>query len=412
MPRKYKYKGKGFFTQTLRSMNMYHEPSTSKLLSNLQDLNKLIHESNVYNISPILNGWVIHKTLIPQYAKKFVDTYVFFSEMTEVHPVLKAFIFDIKDFNTYYAKHTKPKSITLYIQMHGQELVDKPLTIPILNTVVSKIGRLGICSWGRPLSFTVFFEKLKELNTVFDGPSIIQNNIVYSKTIHNKISKQLETTISNYHDAPWSTLAPDYKTAIQYTSNEHIRSYLHDKMFAIEYDFFSLIQGIYIVGAHNIDLSLSKILKTPSTINIPEPDVMLVNNLERILNISESMKYYKINQSYNILNINYLNHLSTTITGQSFGIENSVQTNEFTYIPHYKRVYLSDILNYFKKLGFDHVNILDDSCRSIDVMDYPPELLRKESFSEQQGWRDFTKTHPTMGGRKNYTRKNKKCYSR
>jgi hypothetical protein len=58
-------------------------------------------------------------------------------------------------------------------------------------------------------------------------------------------------------------------------------------------------------------------------------------------------------------------------------------------------------LNYFEKLGVEHVNIIDESCR---VSPQPPALLRQESSKEKQGWETFS-TRINMGGR---TYKNKK----
>ena len=95
--RKYKYKGNGFFSQTLRSMNLYSEPSTSKLLSNLQSVN----ESVYVNLDPILVGWVQDHNLIDKYANNFMKTYILFSQMTEVNPVLKTALFAIGNFKTY-----------------------------------------------------------------------------------------------------------------------------------------------------------------------------------------------------------------------------------------------------------------------------------------------------------------------
>jgi hypothetical protein len=388
-----KYKGKGFFTQTLRSMNLYSEPSTSKLLSNLKSVN----DSKYVNLNPILVGWVQDNKLIDNYANNFVKTYILFSEMTEVNPVLKTALFAIGNFKMYYDKHSKLKSVTIYISMHGGENIDESLTSPILNTVVSKIGRLGLCSWGPPISSMNFYKKLVTLNNQFEGPSVIENNLSYSKQIQNKLDKELKQRLAEEHNLPWSEIGREYKKAVRYNPSEYIRTYTHDKTFSVGLDQFTLTYGIYIIGVNNMDDKMYSALRKPNKIQYTYPNKEVVDILEKGTQQTESFPHYLTNQSYNLLNTDYLFNISEAITGQKFGFDKSIETEKYTNIPHYDKVYLSDILTYFKKLGVEHVNIIDDSCR---FTKQPPPLLRQESFKEKQGWNEFTQKHPKMGGQK------------
>jgi hypothetical protein len=399
-----KYRGRGFFSQSLRSMNLYHEPSTSKLLSNLESMNT----ATTFNINPVLVGWVdSNNNLIPSYADKFMKTYILFVEMIKANPTLRlnsnltTALFKIGNFKMYYDKHAKLKSVTLYIAMHGGENIDWPLSSSILNTVVSKIGRLGLCSWGPPISSVHFYKKLVDLNTYYEGPSVIENNLVYSKDIHNKLDPLLAKNLSEEHNTTWSEIGPEYNIAVNYKSTEHIRTYTHDKVFSIGLDSVTLTYGIYIVGINNIDGQLYKALRTPNRRPFPDPDKKAVDILETSLRKKDSIAHYKLNQSYNLLNTDYLYAISKKITGRPFGFDNSEKIQNYTNVDHYNKVYLSDILNYFEKLGVEHVNIIDESCR---VSPQPPALLRQESSKEKQGWETFS-TRINMGGR---TYKNKK----
>jgi hypothetical protein len=393
-----KYRGRGLFSQGLRSMNLYHEPSTSKLLSNLESMNT----ATTFNIVPVLVGWVdSDNNLNPTYADKFMKTYILFSEMIKANPTLtlnsklNTALFKIGNFKTYYDKHAKIKSVTLYISMHAGENIDWPLSSSILNTVVSKIGRLGLCSWGPPISFINLYKKLVDLNIYFEGPSVIENNLLYSKEIHNKLDPQLAKELSKEHNTTWSEIGPEYNIAVNYKPSEHIRTYTHDKVFTIELDSVTLTQGIYIVGINNIDGQLYTSLRTPNRRLFPDPDKKALNILETILRRKDSIAHYKLNQSYNLLNTDYLYDISKKITGQQFGFDKSEKIQDYTNVYHYNKVYLSDILNYFAKLGVEHVNIIDESCR---YTSQPTELLRQESSKEKQGWETFS-TRINMGGR-------------
>jgi hypothetical protein len=119
-------------------------------------------------------------------------------------------------------------------------------------------------------------------------------------------------------------------------------------------------------------------------------------------------------QRRNLLNVDYSDQISRKLTGKSFHLGNTARTtDDDTGILHYTFFLLSEVVAYFQKLGFKHVNIIDDSCRFMYASQMP--LAREQSATEKVVYDTMvSKWDSTQGGtkRKRKMKKTKKVRRR
>jgi len=252
------------------------------------------------------------------------------------------------------------KSITLFIHMHGVTLQDV-LSTSILNTELSI--SYGKCLYITPLTTTQMLTKIKQLKQIYRG-KISEGNRTYSFqsdpcstekiTEHYKSGKFLGWKEEEFHQ-----LYQD-KTAAK------PRSYIYDKLFYSEDDSISLIIGIYIIDDRSY-----------LPIEFPQLDVD-----------------FRELQQRNILNIDVAKQLSSEPLSSEI-------TDKYTKIPHYDKVRLSSILSFFEHLGYQHVNIIDETCRE-EKMPSPPSIRRAYSKDEKDLYEALRKTRGFGGTRKKF----------
>lgn len=177
--------------------------------------------------------------------------------------------------------------------------------------------------------------------------------------------------IPNHPYIKWDDLKPLYLK--ERTPSHHLRSYTYDRLYALSDDAQAMTMGIYIIDDRDYK---------PLT-----ADIKYKNFNETQQKYVHSVHGYKLLQKRNLLNVEVAESI---LPGHFLNIRSS----EFTQILHYKRLTLSRILNFFEKLGYDHVNIIDESCRN-EIL--KPEIRRSKSEKEKEDYADVVKKH-NIGG--------------
>jgi hypothetical protein len=271
------------------------------------------------------------------------------------------------------------KSITLYIHIHGATLPDI-LDTSILNTQLSI--SYGKCLSIYPHNTTEIIQKIKELTQLYQQCKISEGNRNYCFTSLPMSKKDIEEEYKIGSYIGWTPEEFEKFNSVPIPSKS--RSYIYDKSYGYNDDNMSMSMGIYILDDRTylpIQFPINMDLFTP------EKRTYIVNETQ-----------YQHLQQRNILNVDVAKQFSSDPLSLSI-------SDEYTQIPHYNNVSLSDILSFFKNLGYNHVNIIDESCRG-EITPTPPTIHRQRSEEEKRLYDELKKTRK-FGGK---TRKRKfKC---
>jgi hypothetical protein len=275
---------------------------------------------------------------------------------------------------------TKMKVATIYISMHGEALLTKPIVSS--NTVIS--SSIGLCQ----VDSTDLKEKIDRINyarSIYSKYSISQANSLYIKNVWNPFKTAFALNLKSlltpsfredYPNESRIDIARRYLKS--YSEEDFIRSYTTDKKYTIESDGnLELFMGVYFIHG-NVPMSA---LYTNCDDLIPD----------------KSNKLYVQLQRYNLLNEDYAKRIAKMITGVPYSLNYFDHVSEmFRGIKKSNTIYLSSIIYYFKKLGFDHVNIIDHSCNVV-YTETPPSIQREISTEQKTRGKQLTKT---LGGKR------------
>jgi hypothetical protein len=282
---------------------------------------------------------------------------------------------------------TKARVVTIYISMHGETMLTKP--IHESNTVIS--GSIGLCQ----TESSNLKEKIDKINYAKGiyarYPTSVANSI-YIENAWNPYEKGFMLSLPTLLSPSFITEYPnesrlDVATRYlkSYSENDFIRSYTTDKKYEIAPDGTTeLFAGIYFIHS-----------------NVPM--VELQTTCDDLIKDKSDKNYVQL-QRYNLLNEEYSKRIAKRITGVPYSLNQfEFVSEEFRGIKKYRRVYLSSILYYFKKLGFDHVNIIDNSCNAVYTKT-PPMVQRRISMDQKERGKHLTKVL-NLGGKRKTKRK-------
>jgi len=165
---------------------------------------------------------------------------------------------------------------------------------------------------------------------------------------------------------------------------EHLRKYLTDRTYTIQEEEAAFVMGILVIHTNVPEL---KILEQPTEM-VPLTQEVFASDI----------RFVNAFQSVNLLNV--------AVASKLGGFDRPI-TVEYTGIPHYKSITLTDLLHYFGK-WVDHVNVIDEACR---IYRTPYKRGRRLSFKEKKGYKDFISTS-NLGGTKKLNRRKKMEISR
>jgi len=278
------------------------------------------------------------------------------------------------------------KSITIYIDMHGMNLPDK-LPTTILNTIIG--GSPGLCTFKQTHdTMDKTLMKIDRLKRIYQGQKISDANTIYSKEFSGLknlgfLRDDSHKLIPSITPTSWTWPKARNEYFKRRYSFDYLRSYIHDRLFSYEDDASAVTMGIYVIDNKEYsDISLKYAVMSKFT---PERQ-------ERI----GTLDLYQQLQKQNLLNVNVAKQWARGGFDLPF-------TTEYTTIEHYKEIKLSHILDFFKSLGYDHVNIIDEGCRM--ERGITPELRRAHSVEEKTLYRRNLNKYKFGGKTRKYKRK-------
>jgi len=289
----------------------------------------------------------------------------------------------IEDFQ-HKGKTIPTKVVTILIRMHGYNsedfLEDVLLPESPSHTVVGGT-RVGLCKQTDPGTV----DYLSKLRTIYNENKMsVANNLYRGVLFDEKDIERDRHLLSKFFKGSPDELAEEYKN----TADEN-RIYLTDRVFHLIREDQNIFDGIFLV--HTTDPTQEPLL-------LPTEGVELSHRYEARM---PRPLFKQINQlqSQNLLNV-------AVATKVGSGLNEDI-TTVFTGIPQYKTVKLSDLLNYFGRLGVEHVNVIDEACR-VYHKPKPQEYMRRLSFKEKEPYPEFIE-RTGLGGtrRKRRSRRSK-----
>lgn len=283
---------------------------------------------------------------------------------------------------------TKAKVVTIYISMHGETMLTKP--IHESNTVIS--GSIGLCQT-ESSNLKEKIDKINYAKSIYSRYPTSMANSLYIENAWNPYEKGFMLNLPTLLSPSFTTEYPNesrFDVATRYlktySEDDFIRSYTTDKKYEIAPDGTTeLFAGIYFIHS-----------------NVPMLE--LKTTCDDLIKDKSDKNYVQL-QRYNLLNEEYSKRIAKNITGVPYSLNQfAFVTQDFRGIKKYRRVYLSSILYYFKKLGFDHVNIIDNSCNVV-YTETPTTVQRKMSMDQKERGKRLTKTLGLGGKRKTKRKK-------
>jgi len=279
---------------------------------------------------------------------------------------------------------TKVSVATIYISMHGETMLTKP--IHESNTVIA--GSIGLCQT-ESSNLKEKIDKINYAKGLYARYPISQANAFYIKYAWNPYDRGFMINLPSLLSSSFKTEYPNEsrldvarRYLKTYSEEDFIRSYTTDKKYEIDEDGTELFAGVYFIHS-----------------NIPMP--YLKTTCDDLI-VDKSNEHYVQLQRYNLLNEEYSKRIAKMITGVQYSLNQFESVSKmFHGIKKYKRVYLSSILYYFKKLGFDHVNIIDNSCNVV-YSETPPTIQRAISTEQKTRGKQLTKS---FGGKRKTKRR-------
>jgi hypothetical protein len=307
---------------------------------------------------------------------------------------------------------TIKKSITIYIKTHGSEdpRPIRPLPKFILNTAVA--APTGLCTISNDLETVtdildiihkyeeIYKGKISDGNIIF-GPEYktIREEFMNSKTLNKKLPKML------IKSGDFNKRQLKNKYLVPKKTEDYFRSFTKNRYYGIMNDRKCVVSGIYVIDKNfPSNGSGSTIDYLPIEINANMDDFFKDDYVGKGLGQTRgdlvlSLQDYQELQKRNILNVQVVENI-----GKIYGIDLSCvfsrpTTKNYTYIEHYDGVWLSEILEFFKLLGYDHVNIIDLACRSYRLGN--PKDRRRNSITERELYKHAKEKYHFGGYNKN-----------
>ena len=313
------------------------------------------------------------------------------------------------------------KSITIYVFMHGEELIHEKLNLPenMSHTLVSEIGKLGLVDLADDnTNHATFCGKIEEIKTIFKNKTINEGNTSFKKNcnqIYYKNKFDDDDVISVLEEQAGIYGIPNYKE-----SSCLVRVLDHDKKYSLISASTEIEQKIHTDGTYNINLlnteidsfdkqliydelyscgiyiietyGLDEIKKTQiKQLNISLLPNCLNKNLLFLENIQELIEI--MNESNNNIVNGYIDKFYEDNNIIHFNGLPKNASAPLTVFDKIKEIKLSTILKIFYALGFEHINIVEKACRWIDDelinqsenKDIKPyKLLRQISYEEKE----------------------------
>ena len=273
------------------------------------------------------------------------------------------------------------KKITIFIYLHGDNIHEElPDDLP-LHTALAV--RPGTCTFLFKKTSTETLEKIEAIEADYAGKTIFAGNETYAEKYQPFEDSYFEENVA---DAMKGTPGYTKEELFELHRNRTppFRNLPHNRRYSMLDDELSVNMGIFIInaqeGGREIDISYPESIDvqgefTPTRLPYVKEDYMLL-------------------QRRNLLNMEVANFL---LPG-GFQLESN---SDYTNIEHVPSITLLDILLFFKKLGYDYVNIIDEACR---VEKMHPLSRNDKSFKEHEIYRQLKDSYSGVGG----TRKKRK----
>ena len=350
------------------------------------------------------------------------------------------------------------KSVTIFINAHGKDVATElPPDLPWNTAVSISVGLLNISLVHDNIFEATRNHEM--IQSVYKGNNIKNANLILSELDYGYLNDYVYQL--GHPDIDLEIKAcPHLKTRYEMKRNEHnyLRSFTQDRLYAVESkDKRQYFQGIYVIHTTNPEMMPSFTGKLPKVdiVNNFIPDFKSLEEYQslqerNLFNVEVAMNI----ESQKILNVDRCFVKGATVTTprgvgyikditspkqteqEKSGIEGielqelfpileytvRIQDADYTYtkeqlsrptikegngldrlhielngLKKYKVVRMSSILAYFQRLGFDHVNLIDNACRNTELT---PGAQRHRSMAETKRYLDF-------GGKKTIKRKKK-----
>jgi len=322
------------------------------------------------------------------------------------------------------------QAITIYIDMHGTDNIQRRLVNPspeFTHTYVSTVGKLGcLNTFEESKNDQEYCQIIKKYKDIFQGKTICESNKILEEL---NIKNRFEDIKENQGDrlAIKETYPNDPEChAIKYhqghvSSANKTRILGHERTYSccsegpsnnssyIEYE--KKVMGIYVIETYNIRNPI--INEIFDELKSSEPNCLLLNicKYETIKNIYDTLKR-KENEfpdiSSIIENLYYSDvDFSPLFNENEFAQKHAekVPMPEYDFYAHlfqeildekldemnaYKiqKITLSSILLFLFIFGFEHVNIIDDSCRCVSEDKCSDDEFSEDEFSQYEDSED------------------------
>ena len=275
------------------------------------------------------------------------------------------------------------KVVTVLIKMHGND-TDVFIRDILPNAPSNSIAggtRVGLC---RMMTLDLNYVKL--LRGLYKTYKMSVANSIYRSPVRTtELFEDSKPLLKNFFKGTEDELQEEYAKV-----KDENRIYIMDREYGLMDDDVSQISGIFLI--HTTDPSLEPLMIPVESIQLDPFEFDDEGNPE-----PTSFKAMNEIQQTNLLNVAVASQLGTM---------NGKITSEYTGIPHYKTIKLTDILKYFGELGIEHVNVIDEGCR-VYHKPKPYEYMRRLSFKEKEPYPAFIERTGLGGTRRKKSRKNK-----
>ena len=345
-------------------------------------------------------------------------------------------------------KYRPLRTITIFINTHGGEFIDEyPLLPKIKNshTIIQPIGKKGLSVCSKSIgyneaNFKNYYKIIpylkekyslneqspvicgnKELSKIFkegiesENQSIkvdnepifsLKKNIIREENLSEADLKEAEAEIKKAEEATQAEIDeeeiqdPD-KYKITHKDNNSLRQLTFDKLFSISNDSLSSKMGIYIIAVNNV----SEDGRYSYLNNLTDWKGEVSNEYTRESATQTIRKYQQNNLA--IVHV-YRQFIDYCINASEYNLRVPSQLSDSIFRkskepPKYNMIQLSTIITLFISLGFEHVNIIDGSCRGIYDSDTVTEpqavktLLRQQSEEEITDYKNWETSNKGTG---------------
>lgn len=275
------------------------------------------------------------------------------------------------------------RTVYVLVSMHG---ADKPNLLP--STMVDNklyILPSGLCS----VPFETPSEQLKRLETFRSIPPVFIEDVYHQesgrriKVLQQNVEFSVKTGKGT--DILYTGLSESQKKQrlTQYTDIKlHVGPLMRDREYTHDRHALAFTECISILGSNWKEAEM----KTPhgtftadKTVAAQINDYYAKHSKPPVTQAVASDEFQRF-QSLNLLNVEVLTNLTTSVMGYDIPLERFTGTHsgvvdnltilpDVTGIPHYTNVRLFHLLQLFEKLGFQRVVLFDEGCRTGDMFE-------------------------------------------